>query len=147
MFSSNYYYNRWLIKNVLFRRGERQVRFGDDVTLNLFAGTLQQGEAAVQVLPSAAASQGPAADKRAQPLGPEERPDAADDDGRQPADSAGAGPRGRGEFAEPGARADPLLRKGCSTLREPCVSPGRASCEPVVTRDRGRYTIRDVAPR
>lgn len=52
----------------------------------------------MQIFPSAAASQGPAVDKRAQPLGPEECVNAANDYGRQSTDSAGAGPHSRGEF-------------------------------------------------
>lgn len=42
------------------------------------AGPLQSREATVQVLPSVATSQGPAADQRPQPFGTEERPDAPD---------------------------------------------------------------------
>lgn len=59
---------------------------------------MQPGETTVQIFPSTAASQGPAVDKRAQPLGPEECANAANDYGRQSADSAGTGSHGCGEF-------------------------------------------------
>lgn len=53
----------------------------------------------MQIFPSTAASQGPAVDKRAQPLGPEECTNAANDYGRQSANSAGASSYSSGECA------------------------------------------------
>jgi len=58
---------------------------------------MQPRKAAVQIFPPSAAPERPTADKRAQPPGSEERPDAAD----------GAGPR-----TDPGARSDACLRRG-----------------------------------
>lgn len=71
---------------------------------------MQPRKAAVQVLPSATASQGPAADQRAQPFGTEECADATDDHGRQPADSTGTSACRRGEFIVDSKRAYPRIR-------------------------------------
>lgn len=67
-------------------------------TCRVLTGSVQQREAAVQVFPPTSASQGSAIDQRSQPFGIEERADAADDHGGQPADRTRSSSHGGGEF-------------------------------------------------
>ena len=81
----------------------------------MIAGSVQSREAALQVLPPSAAPQGPTADQRTQPLGAEERPDAANGHGTRPVGYARTNPHPHGKIG--------IATTASTTVRVPSRAP------------------------